>query len=114
MRRSSSVGRFVVLVTRSDGTASPAVARTRRASNGTHHHGNTTQGASVAHHHHARAVRTVVRALYPKGGEVMERCEYCDKRFVSGYTALKDKSTHKASCSKKRFLGGELSVKEVK
>lgn len=37
-------------------------------------------------------------------------CEYCGRKFTQRYTADKDKSTHKATCAKKRFLGGELTM----
>lgn len=42
-------------------------------------------------------------------GELVN-CEYCGALFNNRYTAERDKSTHKASCEKKRYLGGELTM----
>lgn len=40
-------------------------------------------------------------------------CEYCGLEFTDRYLAYKQKSTHKARCMQKRYLGGELTIEIV-
>lgn len=37
-------------------------------------------------------------------------CEYCGAEFSDRYYAQRDKADHKRKCSKKRYLGGELTI----
>lgn len=38
-------------------------------------------------------------------------CPYCEREFAyDAYTAQKELSSHKATCPRKRYLGGELEI----
>lgn len=43
--------------------------------------------------------------------EITLTCPYCDREFpYNSYTAEKELSSHKATCTEKRYLGGELEI----
>ena len=38
-------------------------------------------------------------------------CPYCEREFTyNGYTAQRELSAHKATCTEKRYLGGTLEI----